>query len=64
MIPIVEEKDGKLDEGIVEKFREFTGMSEKEFYEILDKWYNPELFKKDSNGVWHPKFKVGIGLIK
>jgi hypothetical protein len=39
-------------------------MSEKEFYEILDKWYNPELFKKDSNGVWHPKFKVGIGLIK
>ena len=64
MIPIVEEKDGKLDEGIVEKFREFTGMSEKEFYEILDKWYNPGLFEKDSNGVWHPKFKVGIGLIK
>ena len=64
MIPIVEEKDGKLDEGIVEKFREFTGMSEKEFYEILDKWYNPELFEKDSYGVWHPKFKVGTGLIK
>ena len=37
---------------------------EEEFYEILDKWYNPELFEKDSYGVWHPKFKVGTGLIK
>ena len=31
MIPIVEEKDGKLDQGIVKKFCEFTGMTEKEF---------------------------------
>ena len=64
MIPIVEEKDGKLDQGIVEKFCEFTRISKKEFYEILDKWYNPELFEKDSYGVWHPKFKVGTGFIK
>jgi len=61
MIPIVEEKDGKLDQGMVEKFCEFTRMSKREFFEILDKWYNPELFEKDSDGIWHPKFKVGIG---
>ena len=33
MIPIVEEKDGKLDQGIVEKFCEFTRISKKEFYD-------------------------------
>ena len=38
-------------------------MSVSEFYKILDKWYNPELFEQDNHGVWHPKFKVGIGLI-
>ena len=64
MIPIVEEKDSKLDQGIVDLFCEFTRMSRREFYEILDKWYNTELFEKDDHGVWHPKFKVGEGLIK
>ena len=63
MIPIIEEKDGKLDQGIVERFLKFTGMEEKEFYEVLDKWYNPNLFEKNEFGVWKPKFKVGVGLI-
>lgn len=62
MIPIVEEIDGKLDQGIVDKFCEFTNMSHHEFYLVLDKWYNKELFEQDRDGVWHPKFKVGIGL--
>ena len=63
MIPYIEEYDGKLDQGTLEKFCEFTKMSVSEFYKILDKWYNPELFEQDNHGVWHPKFKVGIGLI-
>ena len=58
MIPIVEEKDGILDHGIVEKFCEFTRMSKREFYEILDKWYNPDLFEQDKDLVWHKKFKI------
>ena len=60
MIPYIEEYDGKLDQGTLEKFCEFTKMSVSEFYKILDKWYNPELFEQDNHGVWHPKFKVGI----
>ena len=64
MIPIVEEKDGKLDQEIVKKFCEFTGFSEVEFWRIMDKWYNEELFEQDRDGIWHPKFKVGTGLIK
>ena len=63
MIPYVEEKDGKLDQGIVEKFCEFTHLSIDEFWKIMDKWYNTELFEKDRDGIWRPKFKVGTGLV-
>ena len=62
MIPFVKERDKKLDQGIVDKFLEFTHMSIKEFWTIMDKWYNPELFEQDKDGIWHEKFKVGIGL--
>ncbi|MBC8343013.1 MAG: N-acetyl sugar amidotransferase [Bacteroidetes bacterium] len=62
MIPIVKEKDKKLDQGIVDSFLSFTGMKAREFYEILDKWYNPKLFERDEWGIWHEKFEVGIGL--
>ena len=64
MIPFVEEHDGKLDQGVVEKFCDFTHMSIDEFYRILDKWYNTDLFEQDDHGVWHKKFKVGEGLNK
>ncbi len=64
MIPIVEEKDKTLDQGIVDNFCEFTGMSKNEFWKVMDKWYNKELFEQDKDGVWHPKFKVGIDSVK
>lgn len=64
MIPYVEEVDGKLDQGIVDKFCEFTGLSVREFWGIMDKWYNREFFEQDRDGLWHPKFKVGVGLVK
>ena len=59
MIPLVEEHDKKLDQGTIEKFCEFTKMSVPEFWNILDKWYNPDLFEKNSFGIWKKKFKVG-----
>lgn len=62
MIPIVEERDAKLDQGIVDKFCEFTGMNAKTFWETMDKWYNKKLFWQDSDGVWHPRFRVGYGM--
>jgi len=64
MIPIVEERDKQLDQGMVEKFCEFVRISQPEFWRIMDKWYNRELFEQDRDGVWHPKFKVGKGLVK
>ena len=64
MISFVEEHDRKLDQIIVENFCDFTKMSVREFGKIMNKWYNRELFEQDRDGVWHPKFKVGIGLTK
>jgi len=63
MIPFVEKHDKQLDQGIVDKFCQFTRMSYREFWQTMDKWYNHELFEQDKDGVWHPKFKVGIGLV-
>jgi N-acetyl sugar amidotransferase len=63
MIPIVEKFDKKLDQGIVEKFCDFVNFSKKDFWQIMDKWYNLEFFEQDQDGVWHEKFKVGQGII-
>lgn len=63
MISFVEQRDGKLDQGMVEKFCDFIRMGPREFYFILDKWYNRDFFKQDRDGVWSPKFKVGKGII-
>jgi len=62
MIPFVEEHDSQLDQGVVDKFCEFIGISSRDFWKTMDKWYNPNLFEQDQDGVWHPKFQVGIGL--
>jgi N-acetyl sugar amidotransferase len=64
MIPIVEEKDGKLDQGIVERFCDFTHLDIEQFWKIMDRWYNHDLFEQDEHSIWNPKFKVGQGLIK
>lgn len=64
MIPFVKKFDGQLDQGIIDRFCEFTKITIREFWETLDKWYNPKFFKQDSNGVWHEKFEVGKGIKK
>ena len=60
MIPVIKEHDKKLDQGTIEKFCTFTGISTQKFWKIMDKWYNTELFEQDADGIWHEKFKVGI----
>ncbi|KAF6245779.1 N-acetyl sugar amidotransferase [Nitrosopumilus sp. b2] len=62
VVKLVEEYDKNLDQGIIEKFCLFTGMTIPEFWKILDKWYNPEFFEQDKDGVWHEKFRVGKGI--
>jgi len=59
MIPIVKKYDKILDQGIIDKFCNFVGIKPRELSTIIDRWYNPELFEQDKDGVWHEKFEVG-----
>ncbi len=49
-IAIVKARDGALDPLCVRDFCEFCGYTESEFWEIMNKWYNPNLFYKDAQG--------------
>jgi N-acetyl sugar amidotransferase len=51
-IKLVREHDHKLDPLCVRDFCEFLGYSETEFWTIVDKHYNRDLFKKNKFGEW------------
>lgn len=54
-IQIVKERDGKLDPLTIRDFCEFCGYTETEFWKIVDKFYNEELFERDQFGEWKLK---------
>ena len=49
---MIDEHDGNLDPRSVREFCQFLGYSEREFWEIMDKLYNIDLFEKNSFGKW------------
>ena len=51
-IPIIKERDGALDPLCVRDFCEFCGYTESEFWAIIDKFYNTDLFEKNEYGEW------------
>ena len=51
-IELVKEHDGELDPLCVRDFCDFTGYTEAEFWKIVDKFYNKELFRKNRQGKW------------
>ncbi|MBQ2873137.1 MAG: N-acetyl sugar amidotransferase [Bacilli bacterium] len=51
-IELVKERDGNLDPRSVREFCEFVGYTESEFWNIMDKFYNKDLFEKNSFGEW------------
>ncbi len=51
-IDIVRKKDHLLDINCVRDFCQFTGYRESEFWNIIDKFYNRELFEKNKFGEW------------
>ncbi len=58
-IKLVKKHDHDIDPRAVEDFCRFLGYSKREFWDIVEKFYNPELFEKDQNGVWRLKIPVG-----
>jgi len=52
---LILEHDHKLDRRILEDFLAFTGYSYREFWNIVDKFYNKDLFLKGKDGLWEMK---------
>ena len=57
-IDLVKARDGKLDPRSVREFCEFVGYTEAEFWSIMDKFYNRDLFEKNAFGEWSLKEPV------
>lgn len=53
-IKLVKEHDHLLDRRALKDFLDFTGYTEKEFWQIVDKFYNRDIFEK-VNGKWKLK---------
>lgn len=51
-IGFVKEHDHKLDSLCIRDFCEFAGYTESEFWDVVDKFYNTELFQKNEIGEW------------
>jgi hypothetical protein len=49
---LIREHDGNLDPRCVREFCEFLGYSEREFWAIVDKLYNTEIFEKNAQEKW------------
>jgi hypothetical protein len=56
---LIKENDHKLDQKIIDDFINFTGYSHKEFWSIVDKYWNEDIFYKDNN-IWHKKDKYKL----
>ena len=53
--------DSRLDSKCIKDFCDFLGYSEKEFWEIVDKFYNRDLFIKNELGEWELKNPIWKG---
>ena len=56
-IELVKQHDHKIDPRALADFLRFTGYTHQEFYDILNKFYNKDLFKRE-NHKWVLKHEV------
>jgi len=56
-VKLVREHDHKLDQRALDDFLAFTGYTAREFWDIVDRFYNREIFEK-VNGEWRLKYPV------
>jgi N-acetyl sugar amidotransferase len=61
-IDLVKRFDGNYDPSLVEKFCAYIDIPVDEFWRVVDRYVNQDLFEKTSRGVYRPKFQVGIGI--
>lgn len=51
-VELVKKYDHKIDQLVVNDFCEFLGYSITEFWQIVDRFYNPDFFEKNRYGEW------------
>ena len=54
--------DGACAPKYIKSFADYIGITVEQFWNQVDKSVNTELFERDDNGDWIPKFEVGVGL--
>jgi len=54
--------DGACSPKYIKSFCDYIDISEKQFWEKVDQSVNKDLFERDGENKWVPKFEVGIGL--
>lgn len=59
----VNEFDGKCGEHYIDYACEYLSITKKQFWDTVDKYVNKDLFEKNKDGKWIPKFKVGEDFI-
>lgn len=57
-VELVKQRDHALDPICIRDFCAFAGYSESQFWAIMDRFYNPDLFAKDKFGAWVLKHPV------
>lgn len=55
----VKQYDGKCGQQYIKETCNYLSITEKEFWEVVDRYVNQKLFEKNSEGKWIPKFRVG-----
>jgi hypothetical protein len=61
-IEIVRKFDGRCSPEIIREFCDYIEISVPEFWKVVDGYVNKALFDKKAEGVYVPKFEVGVGL--
>lgn len=58
-IELLKKYDGKCGQKYIDIFCNYIDITEEQFWQVVDKFVNKNLFKKDEKGKWIPKFNVG-----
>lgn len=56
----VKEYDGRCGEKFIDFACEYLSISKEKFWEIVDGYVNKNLFEKNKEGKWKPRFDVGV----
>ncbi|MGN0471707.1 MAG: N-acetyl sugar amidotransferase [Lachnospiraceae bacterium] len=56
---LVNEYDGKCGQQYIKMACDYLDVTEEEFWEVVDRYVNTDLFYKNEKGKWTPKFTVG-----